>query len=162
MISCALQIKPAIIGGMDIAIENLPDVFPEATALWGRHWVETEQPYRGVPMNPDYEQFTKLHEAGWARYFTAREDGKLVGHLFFIVYKNRHTQTKTAIEDFYFFLPEYRRGSSAIKLLKYAVDTLKAEGCVQVGMTSKLTSGRGIDPILKRVGFSHVANFYVI
>ena len=147
---------------LQIGQESLIDAFDEAMVLWAQHWKETEQAYRASPMNPDYDQFKAIEAAGWSRYFTARLGGKLVGHLYFIVYPGRHTKTLSAVEDFYFFLPEHRKGMDALKLLRYATGCLKGEGCDQVGMSSKLTSNRDIDPLLRRAGYRHVANFYVI
>jgi hypothetical protein len=143
-------------------LEPLVPIFQEALKLWEGHWAETEVAYRTAPLNPDYKQLTRLEELGWSRYYTARIGDKLVGHLYFIVYQNRHTQTKTAVEDFFYFLPEARLGTAAIKLLRFAVADLKSEDCDQVGMSSKLTGKKDIDPLLRRVGFRHVANFYVI
>ena len=147
---------------LNIQQESLVDAFDEAGVLWKAHWKETEVAYRTAPLDPDYVQFTRLEELGWSRYFTARVDGKLAGHLYFIVYTNRHTRTKTATEDFFFFMPEHRLGMNALKLLRFAVASLKAEGCDQVGMSSKLTGAKDIDPFLRRAGFRHVANYYVI
>lgn len=147
---------------MEFALESMFSE-PKATYdLWRAHWDETEVAYRAAPLNPDIQQFLRLEELGRSRYFTARENGVLAGHLYFIVHPDRHTQTLTAVEDFFFFLPAYRKGGNALKLLRFAVDTLKAEGVLQVGMSSKLTGKKDIDPFLKRVGFRHVANFYVI
>lgn len=144
------------------ALESLVAAMHESIVLWNEHWKETEVAYRNADMNPDFKQFAALESAGMSRYFTARVRGELVGHLYFIVHTNRHTRTLTAVEDFYFFMPEHRRGTDAIKLLRFAVDALKREGVQQVGMSSKLTGKKNIDPILKRVGFRHVANFFVI
>lgn len=147
---------------IELAQESLVAAFPEATVLWGNHWQETEVEYRAAPMNPDYDQFARLEEANWGRYFTARVDGRLAGHLFFIVHKDRHTQVKVAVEDFFYFRPEYRKGFNAVKLLTYARDILKAEGCKQVGMSSKLTGGVDLAPLMQRLGARHIANFYVM
>lgn len=144
------------------ANESLVASLLETTRLWQQHWAETETAYRKFPMNPDFKQFGAMEKAGMSRYFTARVDGELVGHLYFIVHTNRHTQTLTAVEDFYFFTPAHRKGMNAIKLLRYAVDQLRAEGVEQIGMSSKLTGSKNIDPVLKRVGFKHVANFFVL
>jgi L-amino acid N-acyltransferase YncA len=144
------------------ALESLFSTFDETNALWRAHWGETEAAYRKAPLDPDVDQFRRLEELGWSKYFTARIDGKLVGHLYFIVHTNRHTRSKNAVEDFYFFLPEHRKGMDAIKLLRYAVAELREQGCEQIGMSSKLTGTKDIDPLLRRVGFRHVANFYVI
>jgi len=147
---------------MIFALEPIDTSPDETVALWEGHWAETEEAYRKSPLNPDWAQFKRLDEVGWGRYFTARVDGKLAGHLYFILHTNRHTQTRTAVEDFYYFTPAHRRGMNAVKLLRFAVTILKAEGAEQIGMSSKLTGGKNIDPILKRVGFKHVANFFVM
>ena len=143
-------------------LEPLVPCFKEVFPLWEQHWAETEVGYRTAPMNIDYEQFSRIEELNWSRYFTARDDGVLVGHLYFIIHKNRHSQTKNAVEDFFFFIPEYRKGRNAIQLLRFAISSLKAEGVEQIGMSSKLTGKKDIDPFLRRVGFRHVANFYVL
>lgn len=149
-------------GQIEFALESLVMNFPHTLLLWKQHWAETEVHYRNAPYNPDLKQFTALEQSGMSRYFTARVDGKLVGHLYFIVYNNRHTSTKIAVEDFYFFEEAHRKGANAIKLLRFAIDALRAEGVTQIGMSSKLTGKKNIDPILKRVGFRHVANFFVL
>lgn len=134
----------------------------ETSVLWERHWSETEVNYRKSALNPDWQQYLATERAGASRYFTARRDGELVGHLYFIVHTNRHSQAVNAVEDFFFFMPEHRRGHDAIKLLRYAIACLRSEGVVQIGMSSKLTGTKDIDPILRRVGFRHIANYYVI
>lgn len=141
--------------------ESLMYCLPEAFVLWQKHWEETEALYRKHEMRPNIDQFYKLEAGGLSRYFTARDDGKLVGHLYYIVHVGRHTSKPEATEDFFYILPEYRKGFNALKLIRFAVQSLKDEGVEAIGMSSKLTSGRDIDPLLKRAGFRHVANFYV-
>lgn len=144
------------------AEENLIPVYQQAYALCYKHWLETECKYRNAAYDPNYEQLVAYEQQGFARYFTARLDGEIIGHIYFMVFDHLHTQKKTANEDFFYFLPEHRKGSSAIRLLKYAVKSLKDEGCVTVGVSSKLTGKKNINKLLERMDFQHVANFYVI
>jgi GNAT superfamily N-acetyltransferase len=130
------------------------------TKLWAAHWYETEVQYRPAPLDPDWMQFIHLEDRNFGYYFTARDDGELVGHLFFLINKSRHTQTYSAVEDFYFMRPSHRKGRNAVRLLKFALDFLKSEGYTTVSMTSKLTGTKSADPIFRRLGFRHVGNFY--
>lgn len=143
------------------AVESLRDVLTEAEQLWHQHWQETEGYREQQGYNPDVEQFLRLDELGWFKEYTARDaSGRLVGHLGYIVYKSRHTQRPTAIEDYFYLVPEARRGLNAVKLIRFAVNDLKAQGVCEVGMSSKLTND--ITPLLKRVGFKHVAQFWMM
>lgn len=150
-------------GRIVYAEEPLLSCYDEAYDLCEKHWYESEEKYRNSEYNPDKAVLTSYENAGMAKYFTARLDGELIGHIYFIVYNHLHTQQKTANEDFFYFLPEHRKGRNGLRLLQYALKVLKEDlGCVQVGMSSKLTGSTPIDKLLKRMGFNHVANFYVI
>ena len=140
------------------AVERLKDILPEMEELWRLHWQETEGYRDALGYNPDVRAFRAFDEAGMFREYTAREAGRLVGHIGFIVFKSRHTQTLTAGEDFFYFRPEARRGVLAVQFLRYALAQLRAEGVEAVTMSSKLSND--IDPLLKRVGFDLVAKQY--
>lgn len=144
------------------AKEPLLQAASEACALFVAHWEETEAAYRPRQLRPDWPQIERMVEAGWVRFFTARVDGALVGHLCFVVFPSRFTSTITASEDFFFLLKDFRRGMNAIKLLRFAVQALRDEGVGEICMSSKLTAGHDIGPILRRVGFRHVADSYVM
>ena len=141
--------------------ESLKDCLEEIKPLWFSHWKETEG-YRDIQgYSPDISQFLYMEELGWFAEYTARnEDGKMVGHAGFIIHKSRHTSKKTAIEDYFYLLPEARQGMAAVKLLRFAIADLKKTGCVDIGMSSKLTND--IEPLLKRVGFTPVAKLYMM
>ena len=149
-------------GKIIFAKELLIPMYDAAVALCEKHWNETEEQYRNAAFNPDKEQLIHLESIGWSRYFTARLDGELIGHLYFAVFNHTHTQMKVATEDFFYILPEHRKGTTAVRLLKMALRTLRLEGCSQIGMSSKLTGSKPIDPLLLRMGFTHVSNYYVI
>jgi L-amino acid N-acyltransferase YncA len=148
-------------GMLTYAVESLSQVIHEAQRLWRQHWLETEG-YRDIQgYNPDFSQFLRLDEVGWFRQYTARDEkGELVGHLGFIVHKSRHTSLPSAVEDYFYLVPEARQGMNALKLLRFAVADLKQQGVCEIGMSSKLSND--IKPLLKRAGFKHVTEFFMM
>lgn len=148
--------------GLVFAVERMTDCIArgETQPLNAAHWDETEGYRHSQGMKVNYQSYVSMEGCGQLLYFTARRDGKLVGHLVYIVYTNRHSSTLTAVEDFFYFIREERAGYTAVSLLRYAIRVLKACGCKEIGMSSKLTND--IDALLKRVGFKHVANFYTM
>lgn len=143
--------------------EDLRMIFPEVMPLWHAHWYETEGYRSGSePFAPDFDQYERLEAAGMWRQFCARDeaDGRLAGHIGYIVHKSRHTQRMNAVEDYFFMVNEYRRGFNALGLLRFAIAELRKEGVKQIGMSSKLT--HDISVLLKRAGFKHVAQFWVL
>jgi hypothetical protein len=147
---------------MILSLESLFDHPEETAELWKAHWKETEEFYRLAPLNPDWGQFHRLEQVKWNRYFTLRDGNVLVGHLYFIISPNRHTSTLMAAEDFFYLMPEYRKGSNALKLLRFAIVELQKEGIREILMSTKVIGVKSIEPLLKRVGFMHIANVYAL
>jgi GNAT superfamily N-acetyltransferase len=147
---------------MEYALESIATDPKATTELWLAHWEETETQYRIAPLNPDIDLMKRMDENGKLRYFTARDNGALVGHLLFAVGNDRLTMTPSAGEEFFYLTPEHRKGRNALRLINFAIAYLKAEGMRSITMTSKLTTNRGIDSLLKHVGFRHVSNLYVL
>lgn len=142
--------------------EDLRDIFVDVMPLWHAHWFETEGYRAQEPFSPDLDQYARLEEAGMWRQFCARDeaDGRLAGHIGYIVHKSRHTQRMNAVEDYFFMVSEYRRGFNALGLLRFAISELRREGIAQIGMSSKLS--HPIGTLLRRAGFEHVAEFWVL
>lgn len=146
---------------LTFGVERLAHMYPEAEELWGLHWQETEGYRDEQGYRPDKSGFLTMEGAGNFVEFTARSsDGRLVGHLGYILHVSRHTSRLNAVEDYFYLRPEARKGLNAVRFLRFAVEVLKRAGCCQVGMSSKLTNNIG--PLLKRVGFKHVADFYTM
>lgn len=143
------------------AIERLGQMLPEAFSLWEAHWQETEGYRAEQGFRPNLEQYLAMEARGQFVEFTARgEDGRLVGHLGFVLHQSRHTCRPNAIEDYFYLAPEARKGLNALALLRYAVHELRALGMAQIGMSSKLTND--IEPLLRRAGFQCVAKLYTM
>lgn len=137
------------------------DVINDSRKLWKAHWEETEGYRSGVGYQPDEGQLFKLDELGQLRIYTARgENNILLGHLCYITHISRHTSKPSATEDYFYVIPEARGSGIAMRLLKFAINDLRQNGYTEIGMSEKITNPIG--PLLKRVGFKHVANFYVL
>ena len=145
---------------MEFNVERIRDVLPELLPLWKAHFEETELAYKGDNFNPDIDGYLRMEDNNQFLLFTARSDGVLVGNIGYIIHKSRHTSLPAATEDFLFLSPEVRKGFNAVKFIKFATGILERMGMRHIGMSSKLTTGRDIEPLLRRCGFHCVAKFY--
>lgn len=143
---------------LTLAIERLADVLDEVQELWRLHFQETEGYRASLGYNPDVQGFLGYDRAGMFRLFTARDNGRLIGQLGFIVYRSRHTQTQTASEDFFYVRDENRGAGVANDLMRYALMELRDEGIDQVTFSDKQPSD--LEPFLKRFGFKFVSKQY--
>ena len=143
---------------LKLALERLSDILDEVEELWQLHFQETEGYRHALGYNPNKEQFLGYDRAGSFRLFTARRDGRLVGQLGFIIFVSRHTQTKTAGEDFWFVREEERGAGTASRLLTFALAELRREGVEQVTVSDK--QPQDLEPFLGRFGFKFVSKQY--
>lgn len=143
---------------LKLALERLSDVLHEVEELWRLHFQETEGYRHSLGYNPDKEGFLSYDRGGMFRLFTARIDGRLVGHLGFLVYPSRHTQTRTANEDFFYVRQEHRGAGVAADLLRFGLLELRDEGVDQVTFSDKQPSD--LEPFLKKFGFKFVSKQY--
>ncbi len=138
--------------------ERLADVLPEVEELWRLHFQETEGYRHSLGYDPNKEGFLAYDRSGMFRLYTAREEGRLVGHAGFIIFRSRHTQTQTAGEDFFYVRNESRGWGLATSLLRFALEDLRSEGIDQVTFSDKQPSD--LEPFLKRFGFKFVSKQY--
>lgn len=138
--------------------ERLADVLPEVEELWKEHWAETEGYRHVLGYNPDKEGFLKLDAAGMFRLYTARVHGVLVGQFGLLVYPSRHTQTRTASEDFFYVRKEFRGAGVASQLMRFGLMDLRDEGVEQVTFSDKEPSD--LSSFLAKFGFKQVAKQY--
>jgi GNAT superfamily N-acetyltransferase len=143
--------------------EHLETIIKEVSELWRANWEETERYHREIPFNPDYQQYFRLDHEGKFRLYTVRDNGRLMGHIGFVVAPHRHTQTLVAGEEFFYLRPEARRGWVAAKLLRFAFACLRWEipKISEIKIVNKhLTADTG--KLLERLGMKCVAKLYNI
>ena len=90
-------------------------------------------------LEPDYDAYRRLCDAGMLRCITCRADSELIGYIIFVVQPHLHYKScKTAFEDIYFITKEYRKGRIGIKLFQYAEKVLKDIGVNRIIMHTKI------------------------
>lgn len=144
---------------MDFKQEFLATCFEEAGELFELHYREIALNQDAIKLNPDIEQYEEAERIGALKIFTARDEGKIVGYFAVLVTRSLHYADHIyANNDVIFLHPEYRKGFTASKLIKFALDCLAQDGISMLFINTKLH--RPFDILLRRLGFDHVENVY--
>ena len=143
---------------MIFARECLRDIAGEIFRLGELHWQETEAYRHGQQFNPDVERYLHYNDIGYHIQFTARVDGRLVGHAGMYLCRSMHTQQLVAHEDTWFMLKEYRKGRNAIRLWKYVEQEMRKMGAAEIAISAKLANSSG--RIMELIGYRHTESIY--
>lgn len=147
---------------MNFAIEPLETVWDEIYepphGLAYRHWSETQgfRHYQGYA--PSKERYLQYEKGGWFIQFTVRNEGVLVGYGGAYVVPSMHSGRTIATEDTWYLLPEHRSGWNAIRFYKFMQAACEERGAEEATLT--LPSEKGLDPIVRRLGYNLVARQY--
>ena len=124
-----------------------------------RHWQEIAHNKDFIKLDPDWEKYQKLADAGMMSVTTARDGVILAGYQIYFVMPHMHyKQSLTAMSDVLFLAPEYRRGTAGIRLMKTAEEELVKLGVQRIVQNVKLTNDWG--PILERMGYKPFERIY--
>lgn len=139
-------------------VEEYQDCITEVSAHYEEHWKELAAD-PSIPLNPHYEQYDLIAQAGLLHVTTVRYNGKLVGYHFVMLSPHLHyKQSLTAFTDIFYLEPEHRNGWIGVKLFKTMESTLKDRGVQRIYMGTKLKSDIG--PILDRLGYNPIERLY--
>lgn len=147
--------------------ERLTGFAPELPPLFLRHWQEIALDKDKIPLEPAWQEYFRLDQAGILRCLTVRtESGTLVGYHFVLIFPHLHyASTLSAQSDMFWLDPAYREGWWGVKLLSVVRDRLKEAGVKTHKLNIKLhfEADRGtLAKVLKRLGYQHVENAYSI
>ena len=132
--------------------ESWENAQPEIAKLCIRHWEEIALNKDLIPLNPDWKHYEELSNAGMLEVTTARTEKSLIGYQIYIVGPHLHYKSSiTAISDVLYLAPEYRRGTTGIRLMKTAEKRLRERGVQRVVQNVKLHNDWG--KILERMGY---------
>lgn len=144
---------------MDFALESLAKVRREIEPLLEEHWKEIALNKDKIKLNPDWRAYADLDSIHALRIYTARKDGKLMGYFVVIVSKSLHYRDHLfANNDIIFLTKTARKGLTGVKLIKFALDSLEAEGVTKVHINTK--AHQPFDAILERLGFEEIERVY--
>ena len=139
--------------------ESLVTTKEDARPLLEKHWEEAALNKNTIKLNPDWDAYADLEDAGILKIFTARDDGKLVGY--FVVFVRTHIHHKDhlfAYNDLLYLDKDYRKGFTSSKLIKFAERCLREDDVSFLVVSTK--RHRPFDALLKWLGYSHIENIY--
>ena len=138
------------VNGLDF-LNELEQIFPE-------HYEELCVT-KDFPLEPDYDGYRRLAQAGMLRCITCRIDGDLIGYIVFYIQPHLHYKScKTAFEDIYYVKKEFRKGRIGIRLFQYAEKVLKEHGVNRIIMHTKIHLDNS--RLFEYLGYKHTDKLY--
>lgn len=135
-------------------VEPLDDNIQETMQMWADHWGEQrEECVRGIPLNPDVDQFMAMEKAKLFTYVTVRRNADIVGHIGISFGANRQTSRLIGNEDFFYLKPEHRKGMLALKLIKFARNLAFTFGATEFRMSHRFSADARMGRLMERCGF---------
>ncbi len=139
--------------------EALADCIHEAQPLLLDHWHEIALDKGKVPLEPDWDKYRLLDQAGVLNLTTARDGTRLVGYALYILANNLHYRTlKVADSDVFFLAKAYRQGCTGLGLLKAAEANLIAAGTDKI--INRLKLHYDVGAIFERLGYRPIERVY--
>ena len=144
---------------MKFALENLARIRVEIEPLIKQHYDDIALNKDIIKLNPDWEGYARLDNINALRVYTARKDDELVGYFVVIVSKSLHYRDHLfANNDIIFLAKSARKGLTGVKLIKYAIESLAAEGITKLHINTK--AHQPFDAILERLNFEEIERVY--
>lgn len=111
----------------------------EFDKLLADHMAEINVLYRdGEKLNPNYDMYFKMQEAGIYMLMTCRKNKELIGYIGYFVSPNiRFKDCVVANEDLYYIKPQNRQGRIGYKLFTESEKLLKSRNVNRVQISCK-------------------------
>lgn len=120
------------------ATERFDDCIEEAKPTLMLHWRELALYQDAIPLEPDYDAYSRFCAAGAMKVFTARKDGVLVGYANFIIAPHHlHYRHRWANNDIIYVHPDHRNGRVGVGLIRYVEKALREEGPIVINIETK-------------------------
>lgn len=137
---------------MNFQQETLYMLIGEIENLIQLHYEEVTLHKEFMELDVDWAKYAELERQGKLLVFTARDHGVLVGYSAFFIDNHIHYKTNVmATNDAVFLHPDHRKGSMAIKLIKFCDSELSKLGPVKITWHVKFS--RDFRAILHRLGY---------
>ena len=140
-------------------VETVGECLSEMKPLLEKHWEEIALHKDKIKLDPDYDKYQEMEDAGTLQIVTARVGGQLVGYFISFVLMHPHYKEHSfAVNDILFVDMSYRRTLVGVGMFKYAEDKLKELG-VSVIMVSMKTHAP-FDHLCESLGYTNVERTY--
>lgn len=139
------------------APEKFKDCWQEMSAIWPKHWEEVALDKDKIQLNMAVDAYLKLGENGLFHMIVARDNGKIVGYHGFFVHPHMHYRNALmAFTDFYYIDPNYRRGTTGIKLFRASERYLESMGVKKFFIQTEIHDGLDHSRIFEFLGYRFV------
>lgn len=144
---------------MKFAIEKFKDILDELKPLFEEHYIEIARHKDKIKLNPDYEKYFEMENAGIFHIITAREEKELVGYCFNFVLPNFHFKDcLMASNDVIFIRKIFRKGNNGSDFLNYIENILENMGVIKSTIATKLEHDFG--NLLKKREYTPIETIY--
>lgn len=118
--------------------ELLYEVVVEVDDLLKLHYEELTANKDRVKLDPVWDDYAALERMGRLAVYSARDGSRLVGYAAFFLNKHIHyAGWLPAINDVLFLHPDYRKGSTGIKLIRFCEQQVKKAGADEIVFHTK-------------------------
>ena len=140
-------------------LEKIADILDELVPLVQEHHEEVDTDKERVQMNPDYDTYLALEEAGAVVLHTVRDNGILAGYSVVLVHPHLHYKDNVyGQNDLLYVCPEYRSEGLAKGLLETQEEHLKELGVTV--MTMHMKEDRRFEHLMQNLGYHHSEIIY--
>lgn len=142
------------------AVERFQDFQPSLAKLIDQHWCEVALNHNEVPLDPDWDRYNAMSDAGVLHCVTIRDEyGSLKGYHLGI--KGGHLHYKSTLHlvtDVYYVVPEWRSGFVLLKLLRYVEKCARDMGVRKLFTATKLHLDMGA--VFERAKYRETERLY--
>jgi GNAT superfamily N-acetyltransferase len=124
-----------------------------AVEIFPRHWRELALDRNEIPLSVDVELYSNSDKKGVLHVVVARNDGFVVGYIFFWIMPHPHYKDfgLQASTDAFYVLPEFRKGGLGARMLMFAEESLRERGIKKLAISTKVHENHA--DVLKALGF---------
>ena len=120
---------------MIFAEETFKEVFEEIQELLKKHKEEIGMFGKDIELDPDWEMYKTLAEAGILNIITMRMRGHLLGYYISFIVRHLHYNVKVSSNDILYIEKGYR--GHALSFFKYIQKNLKVKGIIIMSFNIK-------------------------
>lgn len=140
--------------------ERFADVIDDVKALAPAQWAEMAHGYENFVAEPNWKLYLSIEAAGAGLLVTARDDGKMVGYMGFMVFPHASARECLAASSTPFYVvPGPRCGLVLRRLLLTARALLAKRGVKIVSVRTHVWASAG--PLLEAMGFRQTDLMYM-
>lgn len=140
-------------------VEPYSSVIDDIKVLYPAHWAEVASDKDVIPLEPDYDAYSKLASIDMLHCVTVRSDEKIVGYYYAMVMAHLHYRScVTAFTDIFFIDKAHRGPTVAMRLFKFVESSLKARGVRKIYIGCKLKNDIG--RLFERLGYTEIERSY--